>query len=240
MKKTTLILIGVIVLLIMVGFFGKNYYDSKLQTANNKNRTLLISKDSLQKVAEGHYTKLVADTLKQRELNKIIDSLSIKLDAKPKVVTVIEYTPQPKDTETEVTEVTKDSVSIKDYYPNKIDPFIKYSSKISLKTEVGRGRFDFNPFNLSLIVSQKEDGTYRLDTKVPEWLEVNDIQVQSTPLTPTKPDNFGWILGASYGKDYSDFSNYLRLNGGFRFKKFYVIGGASTNKNIDIGINLEF
>lgn len=234
-----LYLVFIIIGLLIFGWIAKQEYDKKLEKAYKENRTLKISKDELVKVNDEQYRKLVGDTLTQRQLNKIVDSLKLKLDAKPTTIIETVFVPVNDSGEIDDVIVLNDSITIEDYYPNKENYFVKYFAKIAISTEDGIGEFSFSPIKLNLIISQKEDGIYQLDTKTPNWLLINNINIQSIPLTPTKIDNFGWIVGGGYGKDYNTFENYLKLSAGFRWKKFYLLGNVSTNNNIDIGVNLE-
>jgi len=239
MKKLNLYLIGIIILLLLGGWFGKQYYDGKLEKAYLENRTLKISKDELQKISDEQNRKLVADTLTQKQLNKIVDNLKLKLDAKPKIIIKTIVVPKEIEKPIDSVIVKNDSITINDYYPNKENYFVNYFAKINIKTQKGIGKFSFKPIELSLIISQRKDGIYQLDSKSPKWMKINNIQVQSLPLTSEEKDNFGWIIGGGYGKDYKTFENYFRVNSGFRWKKLYIQGGINTLGQGDINLNLE-
>jgi len=239
MEKINYYLIGIIIILIFSGWLGKNYYNKKLNIAKNEIRTLTISKDELLKINNEQYRKLVGDTLTQKQLNKIVDSLKIKLETKPKIIIKTVFVPKEQENPIDDVIVNKDSLIINDYYPNKENYFIEYLAKINLNTQKGVGKFTFVPIELSLIISQRKDGIYQLDAKTPNWLIINDIKVQSIPLSVPKIDNFGWIIGGGYGKDYNTFENYFKINVGFRWYKLYFLGGIGTNGNADVNINLE-
>lgn len=234
-----LYLVLIIIGLIIFGWIAKQGYDKKLEKAYTDNRTLKINKDELVKVNNEQYRKLVGDTLTQKQLNKIVDSLKLKLDAKPTTIIETVFVPVNDSGEIDDVIVSNDSIIIEDYYPKKENYFVKYFAKIIISKENGIGEFSFNPVELNLVISQREDGIYQLDTKTPNWLLINNINIQSIPLTLNKIDTFGWIVGGGYGKDYNTSENYLKLSAGFRWKKFYLLGNVLTNKNIDVGINLE-
>lgn len=240
MKKLNLILFGIILLLLLGGWLGYQHYEKRLYKAHTELRTEKIKNDSLKRVTETQYNKLVADTLKQRELNKIVDSLKIKLDAKPKVIIKTVFVPQEAESPVDSVTTEGDIIKLVDHYPQKENYFVKYSAEVNRFTEDGIGKFSFGKLNINMVISQREDGIYQLDTQLPKWLTISGLRVQSTPLEPPQIDNFGWILGGSYGKDLSTDENYLRLSGGFRYKKFYVIGGASSTGQLDVGAQFEF
>lgn len=240
-SRTTLVLSGVVVLLIGLIFFGVRKYKKDLKEAQTEIRTGKIKVDSLQKVADGHYRKLVADTLKQAELNKLVAELGLKLKEKPKVVEVIKFKPRPViDKPVDEIAVKEDSVYIEDYYPQKANYAIKYSNKFSLSKKQGLSNWDFKPIQISIVLSQRKDGIFTSDIKTPDWIEVESVDIQSTPLELYKPDNFGWIVGVGTGKDYKSHNDYMRFTGGIRFKKLYFEVGGTTEQTLDASLKVEF
>ncbi|MCB1712425.1 MAG: hypothetical protein KDH96_08095, partial [Candidatus Riesia sp.] len=176
----------------------------------------------------------------QRELNKIVDSLEIELEAKPKVVYKIKYVPKEVEKPVDSIKIDKDSVQVEDYYPQKDNYFVKYKNKISLADSTGIGEWTFQPISLSGVISQREDGIFQADFKTPEWLKIEDVDIQAIPLEPPKIDNFGWILGGGLGKDFKADETFVRLSAGLRYKKFFLDVGATTNQTLDAGIKVEF
>lgn len=240
-NRIIIILFVIIATLLLVGFVMLNQHRKELKEREDAYKSVILERDSLRKVSDTQYQKLVDDRLKQKELDKIIADLKIKLDAKPK--TIIETVFVPVDKETPIGDiiVVNDSVSINDYYPKKEGYFIKYAAKIDTKTASGIGKFSFQPFNVNLVLSQRKDGIYQLDTQVPEWMSVSGIQVRSLPLDAQKTDNFGLLLGVGYGKDFSQVrEDYVRITTGIRWKKIYLEVGGNTNSTVDGGLKFEF
>jgi hypothetical protein len=239
-NKVTLILVLVILLLLTAGFIGKSYYERKLQKKDEAYKTEVLKNDSLQRISDTQYRKLVADTLKLKEVQKLVDSLGIQLDTKPKVVFQTEFVPVEIEKPVDSISIIDDIISIVDYYPQKENYFIRYQNKVSLLDKKGNSIFSFNPVDISIVLSQREDGLFQSDVKVPDFLSVGDVDIRSTPLEPTGVDNFGLLLGAGLGKDFKTEETFLRVSGGLRFKKFYLDVGANTNQVIDAGIKFEF
>lgn len=243
MNKNRIIisLFSVIAILLIVGFIKLNQHRKELKEREDAYKDVVLKNDELKKISDTQYQKLIDDRLKQKELNDIISGLKIELKNKPK--TVIETVLVPVDKENPINDivVVNDSLTINDYYPQKKDYFINYTARINTESKTGIGKFSFQPFNVNIVVSQRKDGIYQLDTQVPEWMSINSIQVRSLPLTPPKVDNFGLLLGVGYGKDLSQIrEDYVRITTGIRWKKVYLEVGGNTNSTVDGGLKFEF
>lgn len=198
-----------------------------------------IKNDSLVNLGEGMYTKLVADTLTLKQLNKLNDSLKLELK-NPKIiteiVTIIKEIEKPIDN----VQVKDSIVTIEDFYPSKKDKFITYNSKININTSKGIGKFRFEKLPITLGIGQNKDGTYYVNTKLPEFMEVTKLDVQSQPIVEEVEDNFGWLVGVGAGNDYQYGNKYLTLSTGIRYKKLYLEVEGATNKTLEVGIKTEF
>lgn len=241
MKNLTKILIGIIFIMALIFGFTRNSYKNKIDKLNNKVRTSIIAKDSLKELSEGLYTKLVADTLTKRELRHKIDSLQLALKD-PKIVTeikiVIKEIEKPVDGF-----VVKDSVvTINDTYPNKENPFVNYNASLNLITKKGVGKFKFTPFKIDLAIGRNKDGTYKINSKVPEFMEITSLDVTATPISPAedKKDNFGILLGPSIGRDFRSKETFFGLGVDMRIHKFYIGVQGNTNGTASGGIKIEF
>lgn len=241
-NRITLILAGIVILLIAGLYFGNEYYKKQLEAEREGARREKIKNSELTKINEGLYTKLAADTLTIKQLKKLNDSLELKLE-NPEVVTVvkwkIKYLEKPVDGI-----VVKDStMSLVDTYPDSINPFVTYRLKVDLKKWTGTGSWDFTPQEIVLGIGQNEDGTYSVNTKVPEFLSITGLDVSSLPMKTQKPDNFGWLLGVKGGKNFLDNNNLYGISGGIRYKKFYLDTDVLVGQDAAIGLlglKLEF
>ena len=239
-NRTTLILVIIIALLIAVGFIGKGYYEGKIGREQQAYKSLVLKNDTLQKVNDTQYRRLVADTLTKGEMSRLIDSLGIALDAKPKVVIQTEIIIKEVIKYVDSIEIEGDSIHVVDHYPSKEDYFVRYQNDISISTQTGVSKFTFIPVDISIVLSQREDGIFTSDIKVPEYMEVSSVDIRALPFTPTVKNNFGWLIGAGAGKDLNKKGTSLRISGGLRYKKFYILVGGSSNGTVDGAINLEF
>lgn len=241
MKNLKKPIILVILVLLLIGFaaFIHHKYTSEIDNLKVSLKKELIKNDSLKKVADGFYTKLVADTLTKRELRRLNDSLKLELKT-PKIITQIVFVP--KEQETEIVEIEKDSTTLKltDYYPDKDNPFIIYKSLIDLENKTGIGNFTFNSVKIDLGIGENPDGTFTINTKLPEFLEIASLDVSSQPITPTKVKNFGFLLGTGIGNNFRDDSPYMKLSTGVRYKKLYLDIQTGTNETAEVIIKYEF
>lgn len=234
-NRITLILAGIVILLLVGLYFGNEYYKNKLYKEQEEARREKIKNSELTQINEGLYTKLAADTLTIKELRKLNDSLSLQLD-NPEVITVvkwkIKYLEKPVDSL-----LIKDStLTLVDTYPDTINPFVTYRLKLNLKTVQGIGSWDFTPQEIVLGIGQNEDGTYSVNTKVPDFLSITGLDVSSLPMKTQKPDNFGWLLGVKAGKNFLDSNNLYGISGGIRFKKFYLDTDVLVGQDEVIGL----
>lgn len=234
---------NILVILVIILIFGliinRWYYKKKIDEERRKYNIELIRNDSLIKVSETQYSKLIADTLTISQLNKKIRQLQIELKAKPKVITEIEYIPKEVEKEVEVVRVVGDTVQIEDYYPNKKEYFVKYENEVSIKDKKGVAKFSFQPLKITSVISERKDGIFQIDFKTPEWLEVQSIDIQSTPMESTKQNNFGFLLGAGVSREFNENRNNIRFETGIRYKKMYLDLGLNTSNIADLALKIE-
>lgn len=159
---------------------------------------------------------------------------------KPVSVTRTIIQPVRIEKETDTIEREGDSIRIVDFYPDKLNPFLKYTNNFSLITNTGNSSFNFNPITLTQVVTEKDGGLYQIDFKTPDFLQVNSIDIQTTPMAPPPVDNWGTLIGIEYGKNLESQQNIFEINAYQRYKKFYFGGAVSTNKDVKGGIKFEF
>lgn len=237
--KNILIILGV--LLLMFGAFKLSTYLNdkkveKLQTEINRQK---IKNDKLIKVRDGFYKKLVADTLTKNELKRKIDSLELEVKD-PKIVEVIKFLPREVSKPTDNITIKDSTVKVTDYYPQKENYFIKYESKINTNTGLGTSDWSFGEQEIRLGIGQKEDGTFEVTTKVPDYFNITSVDVETLPMQPQEKDNFGWILGGGYGRDFGNNTHYINVRAGLRFKKTYLTIDGGSNNTINTTLSFEF
>lgn len=240
MVKYYKIALGVALSLIIFFWLKGFLVKKELDAQKEKYRVELIRSSELEKIADGYYQKVVADTLTQKELKRLAEELIDLKNRKP--VSITKTVVQPVEIRKEVDSISiqKDSIFIADYYPNKINPFLTYTNRLSLNTETGVSNFNFNQITLSTVVTQKKDGLYQVDFKGPEFLKLKSLDIQTEPTETTSKDNWGTLIGVEYGQNLKNNTNIFEANIYQRYKKFYIGGSVSTNKDLKGGIKFEF
>lgn len=240
--KNIFVSLALVLLLFVVFWVTKHSYDNKLEEILLEKRTATIKNDSLRKISDGYYKKLVADTLTKRELKKLVDSLNIEVK-NPRVVIVTEFIPrnEEEDSPAEESSYTDSIYYSTDYYPQKENYFIKHSSEIDLKLKKDKGRFSFGqPIKITMAVEQLADGTFETSLNAPDFIQLEKFDFQSLPMTEKKPDNFGWLAGAGYFNNITTQEQGIEITGGLRLNKFYLLGSAQTNSTLGLKALLEF
>ena len=235
----------ILALLIIIGilWFKNNQKEKKLFEESQKYRKEVIKKDSLEKVADGYYKKILADTLTQKELKRLAEDIVELKNRKPVSITKTIIQPVEIRKETDSITVERDSAFITDYYPNKTNPFLKYTNRFSLSTQKGNSNFDFNRITLTNVVTKKENGLYQVDFKGPDFLELKSLDIQTEPILEPVKDNWGTLIGVDYGTNLdkaANLPNFVEFSVYQRYKKFYLGGGITSNKDVKGGLKFEF
>lgn len=239
-NKILKILIIVLGILAFTFWYQKGQAEKREFQTQQQLRKKTIAEDSIKKVSDGYYQKLVADTLTSKELKRLAERIVDLENREP--VSVTKTVIQPVKIIKETDSITRegDSISITDFYPNKVNPFLKYTNNFSLVTNKGNSFFDWNPITLTEVVTKKNDGLYQIDFLAPEFIKVNSIDIQTEPMAKPIPDNWGTVIGIEYGKNLETKTNVFEINAYQRYKKIYFGGAISTNKDLKGGIKFEF
>src|SRR5690606_8056385 len=180
------VLIGLLLIISLICYFQWKHYSTKVDelTKNHKIKT-----DRLEKINETQYKKLMADSLSKREMKVIIDSL--KFESLKKVEEVVSMDVKIKEIEKIVDRIVyvNSKVEVDDYYPSADKPFVHYSLRDTISN------FRFYPFNVSIAISEQNDGTWRVDSKVPEFMQITDIKALSLKKQPVQKRS-PFLLGA--------------------------------------------
>jgi hypothetical protein len=236
------ILIIIIILLLGGGYF---MYSKMNETINEEviaKKKVLLKNDELKKLADGWYSKFVADSSSRKSLEKLVDSLELEVNNPQGVGSIIV---RPIDTisitDTIIVNNTTKQVEITDYYPSKENYFLKYNNRFYLEdTSVGTSKFIWKPISIDVVISE-EQGTFKADFKVPPYLKIDKVDIRTTPLSlREKKDNFGYLIGASWGSDLTTGGNFVEFGGGVRYKKVYGIIDFNTLNQVEIGLKYEF
>ena len=236
----------IIVALIFIGAFSFIL----IQNAGLKSdlvdyKKTILQKDSLEKIREGEYTKLVNDLKSSNDLKKYIKEISdstyqdIKRNKeKPLIITKVTTVPKTIQTIDTVYIDTLGVRTITSYYPNKDSMYIKHTSII--KDKESKNTWEFSPLKLNVIVTQQKDGMYRARFVGPSWIEAQEVTVNSLPLSPITERKFKFLLGVSGGYDFNYRNVSAGIYTGFRHKNQIVLVNGNTNKIVSLGYIKEF
>lgn len=236
----------IIVALIIIGAFSFIL----IQNAGLKSdlvdyKKTILQKDSLQKIRDGEYTKLVNDLKSSNDLKKYIKEISdstyqdIKRNKeKPLIITKVTTIPKTIQTIDTVFIDTLGVRTITSYYPNKDSMYIKHTSVI--KDKESKNTWEFSPLKLNVIVTQQKDGMYRARFVGPSWIEAQEVTVNSLPLSSITERKFKILLGASGGYDFNYRNVSAGIYTGFRYKNQIVLVNGNTNKVVSLGYIKEF
>lgn len=230
----------IISILLLLGFACSYYIFNKKENEWKRERAITkIKNDSLVKIKDGQYTKLLADTLTRVQLRKKIKELGIELE---NALLAQKLTLRARDTIKIIEEVnvTDTTLTFTDFYPKKENFFVKHITSLNIKDTTATGEFNFNPITISLAASEQSDGTYKIMTKLPEFFELTSLDIQSLPIEQRKEDKFGILFGVDYVKGLDIVENNIDFNTYIRIKKFYIGGGYRTDNTLKGGIKIEF
>lgn len=234
-----IVFIIVLILFFMSGFFvSKHFSDKSKEKIKRELRIERIKNDSIKKVAEGHYSKLIADTLTKKQLRNKVKELEFKIE-NPIEIGKVSLKFDKK--ETKIKGVKKDSIiKIEDYYPSKENPFIIYNASINTFDYTTRGMFQIKNLELFTAKGTNKDGTKSFEVKLPKYITVSSLDVQSNNNYQPKRSNFGYLLGGQLVMDYNTNEVHTGVNFGVRYKGVYLTVGTVTNKTIQTGLTFEF
>lgn len=213
--KTQLVLYIVIGLLIVGLYVGVMHHYSVLDRIERDHR---IENDSLRQVTDTQYRKLLDDRFSKKDLKKIIDSLGLEMIKNPNTVIVKEIQIREVSKPVDKLVYIDGKVEVEDFYPNKENPFIQYTLKDTTSN------FKFYPFEMTMVVSENRDGTWQVDSKVPEFMKVSRIDAVAQPKKTERKRPF--IVGAGYTR-YSD-KNSFEVSAGVKIKNIFITGSTNT------------
>lgn len=232
-----LMLIGVIIF----GIFKSNTFNKQVTDL----KKTILSKDSIQKVRDGEYTKLIDDTKTQAELNKEVNTIAketykdIKKSGE-KIVSNTNISVKP------VTKIVIDTVYVDSsgtqkftsYYPNIDSAFITH--KITIQNSLATNSWEFKPLKINVVVTQQKDGMYRARLIGPKWIEAEEVTINSLPITSVTEKKFKYLLGASGGYSFQNNDLVVGVYTGFKYKSQIILLHGETNKVVSIGYIKEF
>ena len=253
LKKLAPYIIGAIVLFGITIFVARNKQNTirkqyEIEMLNMKE--VLIEASCTIEESEGLYSRVVNDLHTSKSLIKDLEQDNVNLAAllkrkkeRPLVVTKLKLVPVPmKDTvKVFVTKIdTADVNSASTYsftskYPSEDDAYIIHKGVLSDSTLQVEWRFE--PFNSTLVVSERVKGVYEVTAGVPYWINVKSVSVNSIPLRPITPKKSnGFMIGVSTHR--SDIGS-LAVGGsiGYMVDDYSLMLNYNTHKDASLHIN---
>tara|TARA_R110000868_G_scaffold74337_2_gene214910 strand:- start:30835 stop:31560 length:726 start_codon:yes stop_codon:yes gene_type:complete len=238
-NKILLSIIALLILSVGILWIQKSRAKNQVFQTQQELRKKTIAQDSLVELSDGYYQKLVADTLTAKQLKKVTSELVELKRRKPISVTSVVAAPKSIKKDVDKVVVEKDSIFVEDYYPDKLKPFLKYTNRISVKTEKGKSEFKFNKIKLTQVVTKKENGLYQVDFVAPEFLDVSSIDIQAEPMKEKEKDNWGTVIGVEYGRNLDSNRDVFGVNLYKRYKRISIGAGIDSDKTVKGGVRIE-
>ncbi len=189
----------------------------------------------LKNQAEANY-KILSDTIKKRN-EKILSITSADIKFNDKHGTTTALIPQTKGDTT---------FTFTSYYPDKIKYLAKFTGNVNTNTKTVGENWDFQKFQLGLILTQRKDGLWDYYIDAPEYAVVSNVKINSLPPTTYAPAAANKIFGLyggfgiRTGINNLGGTNHLVIKGGVSFKdKFILTGDAATDKTVGLGFLIK-
>lgn len=245
-KDIILLIITIIAIVFSIGMLFDN------NTLVDKNELLekeLIKSDTLKKVAEGKYAKLVNTYSNKQELedelkekNNTILQLIKKNKERVLSKTDVHLTFKNKKDTSSIVKTSDSTFNFKSYYPNKDSSFINYIGNVNIHDKIVNGEWVFSELKINLILTQRQDGLWNNYFDGPSFIKLNNMTINSLPakkyIIPVKDKLFNIYGGLGYRTNF-DKSNII-LKGGIGIKNKVIFeADAGTDKTIGGGILIK-
>lgn len=236
-------------------FIKPNMALNELKKQNEILKKEIIAKDTLQKLADGKYSKLVNTYNSASDLNKILrDSMKLVSDSiskrKERVLFVDQNNITFKNkTGKSVAVANSDSTySFSSYYPDKTNFFIQHDGILNTKTKSVADAWKFSNVNLNVVVTERKDGLWDSYIDGPDFLKVNSVKVNSLPAEKYVPKSeqpkslvFYGGLGLRGNPDVIITNKDLLIKGAITYKDKYMIqADYGTDKKVGLGVLVSF
>lgn len=242
--KKNLLTITLLLTIVGLVIFGIIREHGQTSQVRNLKDTILL-KDSLKKIRDGEYSKLVNDNKTPSDLKKDVNSVSeqtgkdIKKN-KEKIIsnTGISVKPNTKTTRDTVFIDTMGIRRFTSFYPTKDSAFVTHRSIIN--GTIATNTWEFKPLKLNIIVTQQKDGMYKARLIGPTWIQAQEVTVNSLPMDPITEKKFKYLIGGSGGYSFESKDVVVGVYTGFRYKNKIVLIHGETNKVVSLGYIQEF
>lgn len=247
MKQNYLyIIIAILALMIMyLAFFKKD--DDKYDTLRRE----MVKSNTLLKVSEGNYKKLVDDyntssdlmdsLLKtNKDLHKDIEKSNDKVVSLTQVLFKLKDRAIHLEPGKDISEVLEKKDTLDFFYPDEVDPLITHSISFVSERSI-YSMWKFNAIPLDLVVTETSSGVFETNLSTNPFLEVTSLKVNTVKLKPdTAPKEriFGWAYGAGVWK--SPTSIGVDVYGGVRVKNTNILLRVQPSVDPQVGAMILF
>ena len=219
------ILLGVVVVL-LITFFQIKKDNQHLQEQVIAYQKEIIQLDTLRKISDGNYSKLVDIFKTEKDLMSDLKKSYIEVynhvkSNNEKLLALNQYFISFKNKLDSGIATLKDSNSyeMKLFYPDQSDWFVNWNGIISKNTGNYNGAWNFGQLKFGVTLTQQTNGLFKSYITGPKFLMLDSIKVESLPpVIPLKERNLEFLLGGGYRFNIDQTKKAFVIGAGFQWK----------------------
>ena len=231
--KNNVILLGLIgvIIILLVSIFQLKKDNKNLLNEVRSIQSEIIKGDSLRKISDGNYTKLVDNQKTQQELQKDLKNSNLELykkikEGNEKIQQLNQYFITFKTKLDSGLATMKDSnnYELNVFYPEKSDWFINWNGIVNKNNGKYLGNWNFGKLNFSATVTQQPNGLWRTYIHGPDFLVLDSVKIESLPpQTTLKRRNLEFLMGGGYRWNSVNNERNFVFGGGFQWKSSNIL-----------------
>jgi hypothetical protein len=248
-ENYNLILLGVLILIILFLGFKINQNQKESSNTIKDLRKSIIALDSLQKEADGRYSKLVNYYASEKELlNDLKNSNSElfkqikKQDERILSLTKVVISLESKISEGigSINEKDTNLIDLKLVYPDSSKPFITWDGYVNRLDSRYKGSWNFGKMPIQIVLTEESRGLWKTRFIGPEWFIVDSLEVKSLPpdeYTENVERKIRFALGGIYYRPLNN-SNWgkIGVNAGVQILNTHsILISATSNQEVGLG-----
>lgn len=243
--KNNLLLIGLILLLL---FLGISYLQMRKENKDLQDQLVftqkdIIKNDSLRKISDGNYSKLVDFFKTDNELMNDLKKSNIDLynrvkSGNEKILELNDYFITFKKQLDSGFATMKDSntYEMSLFYPEKSNWFVNWNGLLSKNTGQYNGSWSFGQLKFGVTLTQQPNGLFKSNISGPSFLVLDSIKVESLPpVQLIKERNLEFLLGGGYKYNLNSKDKSIILSTGFQWKNANIISIDMGTDNSVLG-----
>lgn len=225
-----------IILIIGILFLGVTYLQMRKENKLLQDQLIntqkdIIKNDSLRKISDGNYSKLVDFFKTSDELAADLKKSNLELykrikEGNEKIIALNDYFITFKG------QLDSGLANIKDsntyqmdlYYPEQSNWFINWNGLLNKNTGQYNGIWNFGNLKFGVTLTQQPNGLFKSNISGPSFLVLDSITVESLPPTiPVRERNMEFLLGAGYRYGIDSKSKHVVLSTGIQWKNSSIL-----------------